>query len=463
MSNYNLALYYPEIVNDDYVKQNVISSSNNIGTTSGRGSSSRIFNNCIDTANETYQQCLSEFLWGPVDPPLGVDNVLFDTTFKDTIFERDSKFIGIGAKFVPQYIKDVILSAASRWKELLTLTPEYINYVRNYQDFPKDRFKRWNGISFSLINEVTTDEKVFASCNPSNYIPNDTSIFTSVRLKIWKKNFQQYPTKQLDILTHELGHGLGFTQDLISKPDGTGTTELLPNIVKNKFLNLVNTNPDLLGQAKKNPGDPDPIYYWKNTVGAYNKYEGYKPPTLLGSPMPQNNVNIPIQKGDAHWFPFTLEGIENPSTVPILLTTNYLYRGFYNEIMISGIDEKSPNLVISDVTLQYLGELYSEIGGKIIKNYNLTGKTEVTNAYLSQKLATPKKEGVDIIVFNIDDSKSLSMENEDTVKNFINFCPTCENTCDTTCNHNEYIYEKQVRSFIPQKKVISMYNFILNK
>jgi hypothetical protein len=383
MSNLSFNLYTPKFT-DQTLINNITTAVYNIGTIRGKGSSTRIYNNCMNGTDDDTQECLNLIIGADTVPSkeLPVDNLLFNTSTFNMKFYIDGKF-----QQIPEYVRIPLLLAADRWSKLLALSPDMVKLMRTYLSK-----KNWQGLELLGISFSPTGDKptTIASCSPS-IIRYGTTLISGFNLNIYTTNFtvEKFPevSQRANILAHELGHGLGFVSSLISLVDGSGT-QLLPNIQQNALKDKIDTNPKVYTKT-----------YYPNTINSYNAYVGYKPPDLLPPPPP--NIYIPLGEQDAHWKDVTLLGLElnNPPPAPpeYHTTTNFFYRGFYNEIMVPTYST-TRQYYISGITKGTLLTLYTQLNGKKYYNYiSVKEGSEITKYYY--------EKDTELIVMNYEEPK----------------------------------------------------------
>lgn len=356
--------------------QQAITATYNLGTIRGKGSSTRIFTNCMTETKDNYDDCLNLVATGELLPELPINGLLFDIESFNSLFSIKSGFRPVGTPFpisdykpIDPIIKKALLEAAGRWSKFLEFTPEMVTFIRNSDLSKKVKsLKRWKGLYlWTYFIKKYNDPDILAS---ASYVPIETGTtanyyFTlTISSDLIKNGELTVPYSYfLDTLTHELGHALGMPIS-ISRVNGTGK-ELLPNIQNGgKLAN------DAFYEA--NPS----VYlspYYKKAVDAYNRLGGWvynvNPPA---NPKPINKY-LPLKIEDfpnTHWRNDNILGLENGQ-----ITTNYFYRGFYNEIMISVIPEDA-RLYISQVTIGALLDLYTSWNENIIYNYKHKGGNE---------------------------------------------------------------------------------------
>jgi len=356
-------------------RQEVISSVYNLGTIKGKGSSTRIFNNCLNSTNDNVDACLNLIASGVLAANLPVNGLLFDLNF---IFNK--AIVNDKPENLPNNVKYPLLRAISRWKKIINLDPNMVKFIREYDS----DYEEWKGIIIDPIEIKNFGAVGFAAkAGPSKILLKGTTTITNCKIQIntfyYNSSFYPKESQLVSILAHELGHCLGMTYVIKSLTNGNGS-ELLPNVQKGVFFYTVKDNPDMLFNK-----------YYLNTINSYNSYGGFKPPTIIPPPIDKINKYMPVDKGYFHLLNYGLDGLQQD--VP---TTNWMYYGFYNELMIS---TNNPNIeyYISDISKNILLQLYTIWKGKKINNYIPVGSSEVTKHDVD--------EDNSVIVFNKKKSK----------------------------------------------------------
>jgi hypothetical protein len=400
MSNYrfnlsfsNGSIFPPGFINNRWMVNNVSASTTNLGSTRGKGSSTRIFNNCLETSDNNEQKCINVFLAAPVKPPkipLPTTNILFDvTSFNKTFDIYGSGFTpvfppGDPKTYIPlpAPLKTALLAGAARWKQFIEFNPEMVSLIRSFSNQPLLRFlEDWNGIYLTNVRFITFDDDTLATCSVNGVSNLDTSMNVSFNLEVKKTLFNADGSLTISqdyfnrIIAHELGHALNFPL-ILSEVDGNGE-EILPNIVIGG-LSMFETNPQAYDKQ-----------FYPKTVEAFNKYGGWVYNRHIGvPPKPPYQTYIPLTNNgrNVHFRPTTLYYLDNG-----ILTTNFFMRGFYNEIM-NPYTEPGKEYYISQVTIGVLLDIYTSWKGKKYYNYVAKGGNEVNSHSYT--------EDGDLIVFN---------------------------------------------------------------
>jgi hypothetical protein len=378
----NGSIFPPGFINNSWIVNNVTSSTKNLGSTRGKGSSTRIFNNCLETSDNNEQKCMSIFLAAPVKPPLPTTGILFDiSTFDKTFDIYGSGFSPVFAPgdpktyiALPPPLKTALLAGAARWKQFIEFNPEMVTLIRSLSNQPLSRYlEDWNGIALSNVKFVTFNDDTLATCAANGVFGLNTSINISFTLEVKKTLFDSKGNLTVSqayfnrIIAHELGHALKFPLYL-SLVDGTGE-EVLPNIVNGALVDF-----------EANPQAYDKQFYPK-TVEAFNNYGGWVFNRHGVPPRPPYKTYIPLTNEGrvAHFRPDTLYYLDNG-----VLDTNFFMRGFDNEIM-NPYTEPGKEYYISQVSINALLDIYTSWKGKKYYNYIYKGGNEVkTVDYLDE-------------------------------------------------------------------------------
>lgn len=303
--------------------------------------------------------------------------ILFDLTTFDRNFDVDGDgfvhTIPAGGFGPPRpglsVIRDgvyyrALCRAANRWSHFLSFTPEMVAVIRQTKP-------NWNGIELNkfLIDQTYGDfSETIASCS-KEILFSDTSTNSGFQIKLNNKKTKTYTEYQLfHVLTHEFGHALGFSCPIVRG----GSKELLPNIYKDVQKNNIYLTSE----------------YFPNAYSAYsNKYSGiFRRNTEKAI---AGNVFDWIPLSDAgHWsdeaFIYDV-GLDLPD--PTILDPRYIiFRGIFNDIMAPNYETFIDNYFISEITLGELSDVYSQINGATIYNYQRkTADSEVTSHSLTSQ------------------------------------------------------------------------------
>lgn len=369
-SNYNFNLYSQNRSSENIEK--ITTAVYNLGTLKGIGSSTRIYNNCLNTTNDNVTECMSLFTGAEANPTPPTTGLLFNTnTFYNKFdYSRTGRnsttppiLLPANYNQMPQKYINALLEAVSRWNKFLEFKPDMVELIRTLG------YPTWTGIelyNFQLKNFPNVSWT--ANAGPIPY--KKTTINPQCLIQINTKYSDALSESDLAvILTHELGHVLGFPCQP-SLVNGTGA-QLLPNQVILSNTYLFGTYPAYTGN------------YFKKLIKVYN--EEYKAYVYTGSnppPGPNNYIvgypnNYPSNLNLTHWASQTILAV-NYDTNP----NRFYYRGFKNELMISNYNNIQLNkLYISKMTIAALMAQYSSINGKNYFNYleKNPGSSEVTS------------------------------------------------------------------------------------
>jgi len=339
----------------------------NMGSTKGRGSTTRMFNYCTQHSEEP-SECINAFISiAAVTPP---PDILFNT----------SSFNNFN---IPSYYKTGLLAAVNRWNKFLQFEPSTVQLIKNYNEY-----KNWNGIEM-IGFELTTNPDYIAQTQLI-YI-GYTSFVVKFILRINTTQISEFSTPDVicDVLTHELGHVLGFSSYVIRENNVSSGQEIMPNI--RTSTTYIDSPLVLLSEYCPNTVDAYNYYEinreWQQTgieTGNYNKI--IKAPTMVvettGSP---GSTNLHLSG-----FPYySVETITTGGTT----RSRYLKAGIMNEIMTTGwsTSSGSSRKYISAISLGYLYDLHSKLDGttnyynykrKLSKYSSEITKTEFTSAHI---------------------------------------------------------------------------------
>jgi hypothetical protein len=166
----------------------------------------------------------------PAPPPTlsqSSGNTLFDLSSFDRNFDSQTGYfqsIFPDPHNPPEYpplnekIKNALIRAANRWAHFLSFTPEYIDLIRTY-------LPDWNGITLDRflmaeVNDPTTGKPWGSTLARSQTIVKVpyTSLIQRFFLYLNKNTFNELSeTKLFHLLSHELGHVLGFPCMIVKK------------------------------------------------------------------------------------------------------------------------------------------------------------------------------------------------------------------------------------------------------
>jgi hypothetical protein len=320
----------------------VSSAAINIGSTKGIGSSSRILTNC-QLVSEEPSLCVNEIISAPIP------DVLFNKGSLDN-FVIEEKY------------KKALLVGISRWEKFIKYNPEVVELIRKNLNRPS-----WNGlemVKFEIINEPNSTTIASAG----GYLAKRyTSLIYGFNLTINMPVIQTKSQKDLeDIMTHEIGHALGFNitrdQNMFlptvtenAQPNGR---ELLPRIVAMDQFVLSDLS-SAFGLS---------VTSYRNAVAAYRSYgltREYVPTTGKYSKVVDSD-KVTLMILDKNWNGgphlsndtyYSLECLQN-TIIP-----KYLKLGIDNEIMLPE-HQSGKRYYISKISIGFLLDLYSNLDGK---------------------------------------------------------------------------------------------------
>jgi hypothetical protein len=321
----------------------------NMGSTKGRGSTTRMFNYCTQTS-EVPSNCINQFI--AQAPPAIPSDILFNT----------STFNNFN---IPSVYKTALLNAASRWNKFLKFNTETVKLIREMSTTGRT-YENWTGIELTGFQTNTTGN--YRAEAETTYI-GATSLNPTFTLKI---NTSQLSTSLPqnfinDIITHELGHALGFNFQTVRVDGQPNGAELLPKLVS---LQAFKKNATIDGQH--------PIgllnTYFPNAIQAYNNtYSGTRE-WVSGSKYSKvisNATNMPINQLESAGMHVSEKAFFSEEKIdPNSSTSKYMKLGFNNEIMtINTWIDTSKRHWISFVSLGFLLDLYTNDKGKNYYNY----------------------------------------------------------------------------------------------
>jgi hypothetical protein len=359
----------------------------NIGSTKGRGSATRMVSHCksnSENPSDCVNQVVSNTIPSKVNSP-SVTGILFDKSTFYNLFDIDGsgrqpllKPVDTNKyKKLPQPIINALIVGADRWAKFLSFDPSMVNLIRSFSSqLVGGSLKSWKGIMLGsfiikepeppiIVNDVYPPVTL-ASCGAEYIDGLQTTMNYSFTLNINKdlfdyNNSQQVSQEYLNtLITHELGHALGFPIGKSYADGNPNNTELLPKYFEGSLSNY-----------EANPRAYNKLYFPK-AIEAYNSLGGW---TSGISGDTTVNDFLPLSNDGAdgpHLSISSYHSIENGSL-------NYVkfYRGFYNEIMIPYIEQNKP-LYISQVSINVLRDLYTFWKGRKYYNYFYKGGNETT-------------------------------------------------------------------------------------
>jgi len=345
----------------------VTASAISIGATKGIGSSTRIVNEC-KLSSEDPTQCITQVLGTNIlaaQQAPQIVNTLFDISsfskrfdlYKDGISESYASKNKNFAKLEQKYL-DALINAANRWNSFIKFRPETFKLINDLVFW-----KMWNGIELYKAVIQNDSSITHIAETTAEVIKSNTTLVHRFGIKINYFHTEKYNSNQLlDIFTHELGHALGMPC-FKSLKNGSGE-EVLPLLFDNSDINAMCYAGNLY------VGTTPPQVYNKEydrfpkAVKAYNEFPGRKSKPQPKNLKPAVSVNnlIPIFKDSKgisnHWCQTPL--YDNVS--------NFIYRGFDNEIMVPYYDG-SKRMLISKLTIGELLDMYTSLNNTKYYNY----------------------------------------------------------------------------------------------
>jgi len=373
-------------------------------------------------------------------PSQSSGNILFDiSTFSGNFSletgwregqDKDDPNSTSNYETLPQKVINALTRAANRWARFLSFTPAYLEVMNNL-------VPGWKGIplNFFLITDIDPltggSTTHIAQSGPAR-VANTTFIKSAVMF-LSKNYFDACTEYQLfQILSHELGHVLGFATLKINNG------ELFPKI----YVDPANSDNKFYDE------DHFPL-----AVDAYiHKYKGKTKDR--GDTVEQCNIDIspkgliPLQKDGSYWGTTTLTydessldpNLYNPDACThedvVLYGDNrpmVIFRGLYNEIMVPKWDENVDKYLITEITLGALAALYTIQGGQVIRNYRLLQGIRTSSA--SEETSFTLKDDQTIYfdgqVYDPPLSRERKIEHEEEDKSWfkgpiIHNCSACE-------------------------------------
>lgn len=195
--------------------------------------------------------------------------------------------------------KAILDCAANRWGTYLRLNPVFIDKMRK-------KTPTWNGIRMERIEPSSANYSI-AECAPHNeysYTTEEGKTFRCPSKFILRVNMSQYSSlnseQKCDLMTHELGHALGFlAKILLGEPQGYTDDTNLPEavaayntvVINNNFNNtFFQTNTIIPTKHTGNKGTK--FYHWDDELRLINneEYPGLK--TEIMTPFLQPDLVI---------------------------------------------------------------------------------------------------------------------------------------------------------------------------
>jgi hypothetical protein len=328
-------------------------------------------------------------------PSQSTDNILFDLTSFDRNFDSQTGYIQEifpdphnPPEYLPlnEKIKNALIRAANRWAHFLCFTPEYIDLIRTF-------LPEWNGIRLARfqmaeVNDPTTNKpwgSTLARSQPIVKVPQ-TSLIERFFLYLNKNTFNELSeTKLFHLLSHELGHVLGFPC-MVVKNNGE---EVLPKITFDSARNIKFYEAETFPTA------------WESY-----KYE-YQGLSVIEKGGTTTTYHIPLSTDSQHWSPDTIT-----YDTPISYNEPHLkllYRGINNDILTQGWNSEIKYL-ISNVTLGVLSDVYTWLdSGDKTYNYRINYK----NAHEVETFTTTRDDKSIFFIGEVYDPKNKEIKIED--------------------------------------------------
>jgi hypothetical protein len=337
-----------------------------MGSTKGRGSTTRMYNYCTQTS-ETPSECINEFI-AQAPPPIP------DILFNISTFNNFN---------IPPVYKTALLNAASRWNKFIKFNTETVNFIRASSTIDRT-FKNWNGIELTGFELNTTGD--YRAEAETTYI-GASSLNVSFTLKINTTQLSSsLPQNYInDAITHELGHSLGFNNQIVRVNGEPNGAELLPKLVS---LITFKKNATIDGQHPLGLVNT----YFPKAIEGYNFYyratrewvNRYSKAIETATTMPINQqLEAGMHISEKAFYSEELSDPANPNS-----PSKYIKLGFSNEIMtINTWSNTSMRHWISFVSIGFLLGLYSNDRGK--NYYNYTQKDEGCEALYSTYFSPP--------------------------------------------------------------------------
>jgi len=323
----------------------------NMGSTKGRGSTTRMLNYCTQHS-EAPSDCIDQFISVAPPPPPPIPS---DVLFNISSFNK----LSIEQPYLGQ-----LINSAQRWNKYLKINTEVIKLIRQYTS------NNWSGIEmdkFILDDSLRTD---YYGETITRYAKINTSLVKSFELRIYQIAFNDRPyTEQLDIMTHELGHALGLCNNFVKENGFNSGKQLLPNtVIMTDYLYGSIPQKFPYGLTKQ---------YFPRLNKAYNLYGG-----MVDSELKKFESDTILTFNNWNHIPGS--GVFTTTTTP-QPPYPYMKKGFLNEIMIP--TSRDQKLYISEISLGYLLDLYSNLNNINYYTYERKSNTcevnlnEVTSSY----------------------------------------------------------------------------------
>lgn len=430
-------------INSNRQSGKITSGTQIVGSTKGIGSTSRMVSHCKSNS-ENPSNCINAVLnisSSIKEDEIKPSEIIHDLFNKDS-FSKCFNFHGDGLPCNPNIFGPVLPQrapekyinglnrAADRWGKFLKIGADArYHSINNISGF--------NGIELVLFNihkDLPLTENWIARCGQVTL--NKTGIVVGFMLFINFRLAEDYSNDQLaEILTHELGHALGISNEKFKCYDPY-PEEIQPLEYRD---NAINTDPFVLGLDKR-IGITQAVTF-PTLIDEYYKYGGIKRKGESDKKIESENIKlalfttnvIPTYSDDndpsyinpegkptilAHWRTDTLYTKNWDSDQPD--ESKKRYSGLYNEVMTTPFSIHK-NYYISRVSLGRLIDLYNSIDGYPFFNY-----TEINPG--ASEVASHRYRSDKSIEFS--GSKSFDNSLQNTEKNIQDdsgvFCKLCD-------------------------------------
>jgi hypothetical protein len=330
-------------------KFNGIKPAFNLGATRGKGSSTRMLSHCKSNS-ENPSDCVNLIIGAapprPPPPPPKEEDILFNLSSFDNLP-------------IPNTYKSALFLAANRWNTFIKFNMDTVRFIRSKKTADRD-YKNWNGIEltgFSIVANQTYVAQTLAI-----YF-SLSSLNVSFTLKVNEAQMIQSKYNQADIndvMTHELGHALGFTYMKTTVNSEANKAELLLNTRTLELFKIDSRD------YSANPAHPIGLIkdYFPYTVQFFDDIGG----TCNNENKKVTGTNLPLDDNKEGGFHFANKTYSSVELVPNTFISKYYKRGLSNEIM-SPTHTQGRKYYISPLSIFFLLELYTNYDGKNYYNY----------------------------------------------------------------------------------------------
>jgi hypothetical protein len=320
----------------------------------GRGSSNRMVSHCRSNS-ENPSECSNQIINIAAAAPPPKEKPKEAPKEEDILFNLSS----FDKLPIPNKYKSALFLAANRWNTFIKFNMDTVRFIRSKKTVDRD-YKNWNGIEltgFSLFTNPTyiaqTEAIYFAL----------SSLNVSFTLKVDDAQMINKKYKQDDIndvMTHELGHALGFTYMKTTVNSEANKAELLLNT---RTLQAFKINSR---DYSENPQHPIGLIkdYFPYTVQFFDDIGG----TCNNENKKVTGTNLPLDDNKAGGLHFASKTYSSVELVPNTFISKYYKRGLSNEIM-SPSHIQGQKYYISPLSICFLLELYTNYDGKNYYNY----------------------------------------------------------------------------------------------